>query len=91
MLCLLGVKLALPLIQMLAAKSFIFISLRAFYVKICPHHLIKRRDRLSINAYMMITIVIMMVIIIIIISINIVIIVIIIITIIIPSSSFSIT
>ena len=24
---------------MLAAKSFIFISLRAFYVKICPHHL----------------------------------------------------
>ena len=76
---------------MLAAKSFIFISLRAFYVKICPHHLIKRRDRLSINAYMMITIVIMMVIIIIIISINIVIIVIIIITIIIPSSSFSIT
>ena len=76
---------------MLAAKSFIFISLRAFYVKICPHHLIKRRDRLSINAYMMITIVMMMVIIIIIISINIVIIVIIIITIIIPSSSFSIT
>ena len=91
MLCLLGVKLALPLIQMLAAKSFIFISLRAFYVKTCPHHLIKRRDRLSINAYMMITIVMMMVIIIIIISINIVIIVIIIITIIIPSSSFSIT
>lgn len=76
---------------MLAAKSFIFISLRAFYVKICPHHLIKRRDRLSINAYMMITIVMMMVIIIIISSINIVIIVIIIITIIIPSSSFSIT
>ena len=76
---------------MLAAKSFIFISLRAFYVKICPHHLIKRRDRLSINAYMMITIVMMMVIIIIIISINIVIIVIIIITIIIPFSSFSIT
>ena len=72
---------------MLAAKSFIFISLRAFYVKICPHHLIKRRDRFSINAYMMITIVMMMMIIII----NIVIIVIIIITIIIPSSSFSIT
>ena len=91
MLCLLGVKLALPLIQMLAAKSFIFISLRAFYVKICPHHLIKRRDRLSINAYMMITIVMMMMMIIIIIIINIVIIVIIIITIIIPSSSFSIT
>ena len=75
---------------MLAAKSFIFISLRAFYVKICPHHLIKRRDRLSINAYMMITIVMMMMMMIIII-INIVIIVIIIITIIIPSSSFSIT
>ena len=91
MLCLLGVKLALPLIQMLAAKSFIFISLRAFYVKICPHHLIKRRDRLSINAYMMITIVMMMMMMIIIIIINIVIIVIIIITIIIPSSSFSIT
>ena len=72
---------------MLAAKSFIFISLRAFYVKICPHHLIKRRDRFSITAYMMITIVMMMIIIII----NIVIIVIIIITIIIPSSSFSIT
>ena len=76
---------------MLAAKSFIFISLRAFYVKICPHHLIKRRDRSSINAYMMITIMMMMVMIIIIIIINIVIIVIIIITIIIPSSSFSIT
>ena len=80
---------------MLAAKSFIFISLRAFYVKICPHHLIKRRDRSSINAYMMITIMMMMMmmmmIIIIIIIINIVIIVIIIITIIIPSSSFSIT
>ena len=81
---------------MLAAKSFIFISLRAFYVKICPHHLIKRRDRSSINAYMMITIMMMMmmmmiIIIIIIIIINIVIIVIIIITIIIPSSSFSIT
>ena len=92
MLCLLGVKLALPLIQMLAAKSFIFISLRAFYVKICPHHLIKRRDRLSINAYMMITIVMMMMMMMmIIIIINIVIIVIIIITIIIPSSSFSIT
>ena len=75
---------------MLAAKSFIFISLRAFYVKICPHHLIKRRDRSSINAYMMITIMMMMMIIIIII-INIVIIVIIIITIVIPSSSFSIT
>ena len=75
---------------MLAAKSFIFISLRAFYVKICPHHLIKRRDRSSINAYMMITIMMMMMMIIIII-INIVIIVIIIITIIIPSSSFSIT
>ena len=75
---------------MLAAKSFIFISLRSFYVKICPHHLIKRRDRSSINAYMMITIMMMMMIIIIII-INIVIIVIIIITIIIPSSSFSIT
>ena len=74
---------------MLAAKSFIFISLRAFYVKICPHHLIKRRDRSSINAYMMITIMMMMMIIIIII--NMVIIVIIIITIIIPSSSFSIT
>ena len=70
---------------MLAAKSFIFISLRPFNVKICPHHLIKRRDPLSINAYMMITIVMMMMIIII------VIIVIIIITIIIPSSSFSIT
>ena len=77
---------------MLAAKSFIFISLRAFYVKICPHHLIKRRDRSSINAYMMITIMMMMMmIIIIIIIINIVIIVIVIITIIIPSSSFSIT
>ena len=77
---------------MLAAKSFIFISLRAFYVKICPHHLIKRRDRSSINAYMMITIVMMMMMMmIIIIIINIVIIVIIIITIIIPSSSFSIT
>ena len=77
---------------MLAAKSFIFISLRAFYVKICPHHLIKRRDRSAINAYMMITIMMMMMmIIIIIIIINIVIIVIIIITIIIPSSSFSIT
>ena len=77
---------------MLAAKSFIFISLRAFYVKICPHHLIKRRDRSSINAYMMITIMMMMMMmIIIIIIINIVIIVIIIITIIIPSSSFSIT
>ena len=77
---------------MLAAKSFIFISLRAFYVKICPHHLIKRRDRFSINAYMMITIMMMMMMmIIIIIIINIVIIVIIIITIIIPSSSFSIT
>ena len=76
---------------MLAAKSFIFISLRAFYVKICPHHLIKRRDRSSINAYMMITIMMMMMIIIIIIIINIVIIVIIIINIIIPSSSFSIT
>ena len=75
---------------MLAAKSFIFISLRAFYVKICRHHLIKRRDPLSINAYMMITIVMMMMIIIIIIII-IVIIVIIIITIIIPFSSFSIT
>ena len=75
---------------MLAAKSFIFISLRAFYVKICPHHLIKRRDRSSINAYMMITIMMMMIVIIIII-INIVIIVVIIITIIIPSSSFSIT
>ena len=75
---------------MLAAKSFIFISLRAFYVKICPHHLIKRRDRSSINAYMMITIMMMMMMIIIII-INIVIIVIIIITIVIPSSSFSIT
>ena len=81
---------------MLAAKSFIFISLRPFNVKICPHHLIKRRDPLSINAYMMITIVMMMMmmmmmIIIIIIIIIIVIIVIIIITIIIPSSSFSIT
>ena len=77
---------------MLAAKSFIFISLRAFYVKICPHHLIKRRDRSSINAYMMITIMMMMmIIIIIIIIINIVIIVIIIITIVILSSSFSIT
>ena len=77
---------------MLAAKSFIFISLRAFYVKICPHHLIKRRDRSSINAYMMITIMMMlMMMMIIIIIINIVIIVIIIITIIIPSSSFSIT
>ena len=77
---------------MLAAKSFIFISLRPFNVKICPHHLIKRRDRSSINAYMMITIMMMMMmIIIIIIIINIVIIVIIIITIIIPSSSFSIT
>ena len=79
---------------MLAAKSFIFISLRPFNVKICPHHLIKRRDPLSINAYMMITIVMMMmmmIIIIIIIIIIIVIIVIIIITIIIPSSSFSIT
>ena len=78
---------------MLAAKSSIFISLRAFYVKICPHHLIKRRDRSSINAYMMITIVMMMmiIIIIIIIIIIVVIIVIIIITIIIPSSSFSIT
>ena len=74
---------------MLAAKSFIFISLRAFY---CPHHLIKRRDRSSINAYMMITIMMMMMMMmIIIIIINIVIIVIIIITIIIPSSSFSIT
>ena len=77
---------------MLAAKSFIFISLRAFYVKICPHHLIKRRDRSSINAYMMITIMMMMMMMMmIIIIINIVIIVIIIITIIIPSSSFSIT
>ena len=76
---------------MLAAKSFIFISLRAFYVKICPHHLIKRRDRSSINAYMMITIMMMMMMMIIIIIINIVIIVIIIITIVIPSSSFSIT
>ena len=77
---------------MLAAKSFIFISLRAFYVKICLHHLIKRRDRSSINAYMMITIMMMMMMmIIIIIIINIVIIVIIIITIVIPSSSFSIT
>ena len=77
---------------MLAAKSFIFISLRAFYVKICSHHLIKRRDRSSINAYMMITIMMMMMMMmIIIIIINIVIIVIIIITIIIPSSSFSIT
>ena len=76
---------------MLAAKSFIFISLRAFYVKICRHHLIKRRDPLSINAYMMITIVMMMMIIIIIIIIIIVVIVIIIITIIIRSSSFSIT
>ena len=77
---------------MLAAKSFIFISLRAFYVKICRHHLIKRRDPLSINAYMMITIVMMMmIIIIIIIIIIIVVIVIIIITIIIRSSSFSIT
>ena len=79
---------------MLAAKSFIFISLRPFNVKICPHHLIKRRDPLSINAYMMITIVMMMMIIIImiiIIIIIVVIIVIIIITIIIPSSSFSIT
>ena len=81
---------------MLAAKSFIFISLRPFNLKICPHHLIKRRDPLSINAYMMITIVMMMMmmmmmmIIIIIIIIIIVIIVIIIITIIIPSSSFSI-
>ena len=77
---------------MLAAKSFIFISLRAFYVKICPHHLIKRRDRSSINAYMMITIMMMMMMMmIIIIIINIVIIVIIIITIVILSSSFSIT
>ena len=77
---------------MLAAKSFIFISLRAFYVKICPHHLIKRRDRSSINAYMMITIMMMMMMMMMmIIIINIVIIVIIIITIIIPSSSFSIT
>ena len=79
---------------MLAGKSFIFISLRAFYVKICRHHLIKRRDPLSINAYMMITIVMMMmmiIIIIIIIIITIVIIVIIIITIIIRSYSFSIT
>ena len=78
---------------MLAAKSFIFISLRPFNVKICPHHLIKRRDPLSINAYMMITIVMMMMMMmmIIIIIIIIVIIVIIIITIIIPSSSFSIT
>ena len=79
---------------MLAAKSFIFISLRPFNVKICPHHLIKRRDPVSINAYMMITIVMMMMIIIImiiIIIIVVVIIVIIIITIIIPSSSFSIT
>ena len=79
---------------MLAAKSFIFISLRPFNVKICPHHLIKRRDPLSINAYMMITIVMMMMIIIImiiIIIVIVVIIVIIIITIIIPSSSFSIT
>ena len=80
---------------MLAAKSFIFISLRPFNVKICPHHLIKRRDPLSINAYMMITIVMMMmmiiIIMIIIIIIIVVIIVIIIITIIIPSSSFSIT
>ena len=74
---------------MLAAKSFIFISLRPFNVKICPHHLIKRRDPLSINAYMMITIVMMMMMMIIIIII--IIIVIIIITIIIPSSSFSIT
>ena len=77
---------------MLAAKSFIFISLRAFYVKICSHHLIKRRDRSSINAYMMITIMMMMMMMMMIIIItNIVIIVIIIITIIIPSSSFSIT
>ena len=77
---------------MLAGKSFIFISLRAFYVKICRHHLIKRRDPLSINAYMMITIVMMMMMmIIIIIIITIVIIVIIIITIIIRSYSFSIT
>ena len=77
---------------MLAVKSFIFISLRAFYVKICRHHLIKRRDPLSINAYVMIMIVMMMMMmIIIIIIINFAIIVIIIITIIIPSSSFSIT
>ena len=76
---------------MLAAKSFIFISLRAFYVKICPHHLIKRRDRSAINTYMMITIMMMMMMMMIIIIINIVIIVIIIITIIMPSSSFSIT
>ena len=75
---------------MLAAKSFIFISLRPFNVKICPHHLIKRRDPLSINAYMMITIVMMMMMIIIIIII-VIIVIIIIITIIIPSSSFSIT
>ena len=27
---------------MLAAKSFIFISLRAFYVKICLHHQAQR-------------------------------------------------
>ena len=73
---------------MLAAKSFIFISLRPFNVKICPHHLIKRRDPLSINAYMMITIVMMMMMMIIII---IIIVIIVIITIIIPSSSFSIT
>ena len=68
---------------MLAAKSFIFISLHLLsYVKICPHHLIKRSDRLSINANMMIMIMMMMIIII-----NIVIIssiVIIIITIIMP-------
>ena len=80
---------------MLAAKSFIFISLRPFNVKICPHHLINRRDPLSINAYMMITIVMMMmmmiIIIIIIIIIIVLIVIIIIITIIIPSSSFSIT
>ena len=79
---------------MLAAKSFIFISLRAFYVKICPHHLIKRRDRSSINAYMMIMIMMMMIIIIIMIMIIVIIVVIIVIitiTIIIPSSSFSIT
>ena len=73
---------------MLAAKSFIFISLRPFNVKICPHHLIKRRDPLSINAYMMITIVMMMMMMMIII---IIIVIIVIITIIIPSSSFSIT
>ena len=73
---------------MLAAKSLIFISLRAFYVKICPHHLIKRSDRLSVNAYIMTTMMMMMMMII---NTVIIIIVIIIITIIMPSSSFSIT